>query len=98
MGIRDRYDLETLVNEAERFVLEEMEEQLARPENTNTCLCKECILDMAALALNSLKPVYRVSLLGGIYAGVKDQGPYGAEVRRAVEKAIARVRENPSHP
>ncbi len=97
MGLRDDYDFETLVNEAERFVLQEMERQLEGPENVRVCRCEDCILDMAALALNSVRPIYRVSLLGGLYAGVRDQGPYGEEVRKAVETAIRKVGENPSH-
>lgn len=97
MGIRDDYDFETLVNEAERFVVEEMERQLGSSGNAGMCRCEDCILDIAAFALNSVKPVYRVSLLGSLYAGSRDQGAYGEEIRAAVSKAIAKVRANPSH-
>jgi len=82
-----------LVNEAEALVAAEIPRQLdAHP---GMCRCEECLLDIAACALNDLRPRYRVALLdrGG---GAQDAA-YAREVRAAVARAIARVQANPSH-
>jgi competence protein ComFB len=95
VGLRDRYDFDSLVNEAERLVLEELESQLAR--EAGTCQCQDCVLDMAALAMNNVRPAYRVSLLGSVYAGAQGQATQGDDIRRAVRDAVRKIRENPSH-
>lgn len=97
MGIRDDYDFGVLVNEAERLVTDELERRLAERADPSICVCQDCVLDMAAFALNSLKPVYRVSLLGTMYAHAMDEGSYAAEVRAAVDAAISKVHANPAH-
>jgi len=97
MGIRDDYDFGVLVNEAERMVTDELERQLAERADPGICVCQDCVLDMAAFALNSLKPVYRVSLLGTMYAHAMDEGSYATEVRAAVDSAITKVHANPAH-
>ncbi len=56
MGLKDSYNFENLVNETERIVLEQMEIQLNEEVFKDICKCQDCILDMTALALNSLKP------------------------------------------
>ncbi|MFP4363818.1 MAG: late competence development ComFB family protein [Spirochaetia bacterium] len=97
MSLRDRYDFEYLVNETERIVLDELERQLAKSDYDQICKCQDCILDMAALALNSVSPRYRVSLLGSLYAQAIDETAYGKKVHDAVDEAIIKVSENPSH-
>jgi len=90
------YDFDILKNEAERLVLAELERQLDSRESV--CVCEECVLDMAAFALNAVKPLYRVSLLGSMYAAhAMDEASYGNALRQAVSQAIDRVSENPSH-
>lgn len=94
MAFRDRYDFSLLVNEKERYVVEELERQLkARPE---VCRCQECVLDMVAYALNHSMPVYRVTLLGAVYARAEDDDTR-LELEHAVETAVERVYTNPSH-
>jgi competence protein ComFB len=97
MVLKTKYDFDTLVNEAERLVIEEMEKQLDRKENKDACRCEDCILDIAALALNSTRPLYRVSLLGSLYAGALDRSEYMKEIQETVRKAIEKVKANPSH-
>jgi competence protein ComFB len=97
MGIRDDYDFSILANEAERMVTDELERNLAARSDPSICVCQDCVLDMAALALNGLKPVYRVSLLGTMYAQAMDESGYADEVRAAVDLAIAKVHANPAH-
>jgi competence protein ComFB len=93
MSIRDRYDFSSVTNEAERFVIDELEQQL--PES-GVCTCPDCVLDITTYALNRLKPNYRVSIMGSMYAQAFDE-KYMQEIRAVVQKAIAKIKENPSH-
>ncbi|MDR3201013.1 MAG: late competence development ComFB family protein [Spirochaetales bacterium] len=97
MGLREEYNFEILVNESEQLVIDEMEKQLALKKNQNICRCEECVLDIAAFALNSLLPMYRVSLLGSLYAENARHTPYVENVEKAVAAAIAKITANPSH-
>ena len=97
MPLLDDHDLEKLKNEAENFVIMELERQL-KDYSELDCRCSECVLDMAAIALNSLNPLYRVSLLGSLYtAAAMDENAYASSVRDAVSTAIEKVRKNPGH-
>jgi competence protein ComFB len=97
MGLKDEYSFENLVNESENLVIHEMERQLALKRNQNNCRCEDCVLDIAAFALNSLMPLYRVSLMGNLYAENAGRTPYAEEVKDAVAAAILKVKANPSH-
>ena len=98
MALIDEYDFELLKNEAENLVLHELGRQLEIYANP-ICRCNDCVLDMAAMALNTVKPLYRVSLLGTLYAAtaMDQQNAYASSVREAVFTAIEKVRKNPSH-
>jgi competence protein ComFB len=97
MTLIDNYDFELLKNEAEKLVLEELGCQLEAFEG-DICLCSDCVADMAAMALNSVKPYYRFSLLGTLYAAqAMSEESYANSIREAVSNAIKQVRENPSH-
>ena len=93
MAMRDQYDFEGLTNEAERLVIDELEKQLAVLESAPRT--EEAVLDMAALALNNIRPFYHVSLLGKLYAQSMDNTEYAEKVRRAVRDAIRKVASNP---
>ena len=97
MAFIDDYDFVHLKNEAESMVLNDLGRQLETfPEPV--CKCNDCVLDMAAMALNSVKPLYRVSLLGTLYAAnAMNEQAYASSIRQAVFKAIEKVRKNPSH-
>jgi competence protein ComFB len=97
MALRDDYNFEYLVNEAERLVIDELERRLEADTGGRICRCQDCVLDMAAYALNSVKPAYRVSLLGKLYGEALSEAQFQEEVRRAVDKGIEVVRTNPSH-
>ena len=97
MAFIDKYEFDTLVNQAEKLVITELERQLESQEE-DLCRCEECVLDMAAMALNSVTPLYRVSLLGTMYASqAMDDPAYAKTLREAVREAIAQVRAHPSH-
>ncbi|MCL2609833.1 MAG: late competence development ComFB family protein [Treponema sp.] len=97
MAFDEEYDFNQLKNESELVVLQELERQLAL-EGENLCRCSDCILDMAAMAFNAVRPKYRFSLLGSMYAAQAMEDPeYAASVRNAVATALAKVKANPSH-
>ena len=93
--MEDGYDLDNLVNEAERLVVKELKNQLHDAEGI--CRCQECFLDMAAYALNNVRPYYHVSLMGNLYAQAAEDTGYAEEINKAVKKAIQKVQNNPAH-
>jgi competence protein ComFB len=98
MAFIDNYDFELLKNEAENLVLDELGRRLeSYPDEI--CTCNDCVVDMAAIALNTVKPLYRYSLLGGLYAAeaLNEHKDYAESIRNAVDAAIEKVRQNPSH-
>jgi competence protein ComFB len=97
MGFKEDYELDYLENEAESLVFAELEHQLNEDWAIDICKCQDCVLDMCALALNRVKPFYRVSLMGKVYAGSLNDTEYSEEVRIAVEEAITKISANPSH-
>ena len=99
MELEESYDFDgILVNEAEKLVIRELGKQLEPYSKGPICLCEDCVMDMAAMALNAVKPLYRVSLLGTMYASrAMDEADYAKSVRAAVGEAIEKVRKNPSH-
>jgi competence protein ComFB len=97
MAFADDYDFYMLKNEAEKLVLSELEQQL-NAYTGELCRCNECVVDMAAMALNSVKPLYRFSLLGTLYAAqAVNEKSYAGSVQEAVAQAIEKVRNNPGH-
>jgi competence protein ComFB len=62
------------------------------------CRCNDCVVDMAAMALNNVKPLYRFSILGTLYAAsAKNEPVYADTIKQAVNRAIIKVSSNPSH-
>lgn len=94
MALADRYNFEDLVNEAERLVMDELERQLDE-RGALEGLEEDLVLDMAAYALNHVRPVYRVNLLGRLYAqNVSEE--YQGELYSAVSEAIDKVLGEPN--
>jgi competence protein ComFB len=97
MAFADDYDFDILKNESEKLVIEELGRQLEAYRGT-ICRCDTCVVDMAAMALNTVKPLYRVSLLGTQYAAqAMNETDYAATLKTAVGKAVEKVRKNPAH-
>lgn len=97
MDLQRDYDFSVLVNEAERMVLDELGRELDGAEERGICVCQDCVLDMAAYALNMLKPLYRVSLLGTMYAHAADGTAFSDQVKAAVRAAVKKISSNPGH-
>jgi len=92
----NEYNFDLLKNEAEVLVIREMENQLSK--ETDMCLCNECVVDIAAIALNAVKPLYRFSLLGTLYASqAMTEKAYADSIQSAVAEAIQKVKNNPAH-
>ncbi|MDR3355935.1 MAG: late competence development ComFB family protein [Spirochaetaceae bacterium] len=91
------YDFQNLSNVSEKIVLDELGRQLDEWK-ADICKCNDCVVDMAAMALNAVKPLYRCSLLGELYTAeaVKDAA-YAKSLRKAVRLAIEKVSLNPGH-
>jgi len=97
MAFIDNYDFQFLKNEAENLVLKELGRQLEEYKG-DVCRCNDCVADMAAMALNNVKPLYRVSLLGTLYAAsAMNEKDYAEKIMEAVSNAIKKVHDNPSH-
>ena len=97
MAFIDTINFENLKNETEKLVIKELGRQL-ESHSESICLCNDCVVDMAALALNSVKPLYSVSLLGTLYvAGAMEDKAYAESIRDSVYIAIEKVKKNPSH-
>ena len=97
MAFIDNYNFEYLQNEAEKLVLAELDRQL-QSFTKPVCLCNDCVVDMAAMALNMVKPLYKASLLGTLYVSrAMEEKEYAASLQKAVFNAIDKVSKNPSH-
>jgi competence protein ComFB len=93
----DTYDFDLLKNEAENLVLVELGRQLESYKG-DICTCNDCVVDMAAIALNSVKPLYHFSILGNLYVSqAMGDEEYGKTLKEAVAAAVEKVRQNPSH-
>jgi competence protein ComFB len=98
MSFFEEYDFDLLKNETEKLVISELEKQLNAYEEGLVCLCNDCVVDMAAMALNAVKPLYRFSLLGTLYTEqAMNEEAYADNLRKEVTAAIQKVKENPSH-
>ncbi|MDR3301376.1 MAG: late competence development ComFB family protein [Spirochaetaceae bacterium] len=94
----DGYDFDNLVDEGKRLVIEELKSQLMSWHDGSICVCNDCVVDMAALALNLLPPRYHSSLLGTIYLAEGANEPeYAEKLKKTVKDAIDHVSRHPGH-
>lgn len=72
-------------------------EKILKPME-DVCKCEKCKNDMAAIALNNLKPNYVVTEKGYLYNKANNMNfQFGTDVTTAVIKAIEIVKSNPQH-
>lgn len=95
MGIRDRYDLDLLVNQTEERVLQRIEDLLK--ERDDICACQDCVLDLVAYTLNRVTPRYRVSLLGALRGNKRADRKLEVEIDVALQSGLERIRRHPHH-
>lgn len=62
------------------------------------CKCEDCMDDIAALALNKLKPHYVKTQKGEVYSKLDEmQLQFKIDVVTAIMESIQQVAKNPSH-
>lgn len=71
---------------------------IALDKQKGVCTCPNCIEDIKAKTLNSLKPMYIVTAKGAMYAKLNELGTqFKADVIGEIVKAIEIVASNPRH-
>ncbi|QQY80601.1 competence protein ComFB [Keratinibaculum paraultunense] len=85
-----------LKNLKEKQVMDVIDKILKNRDDV--CKCNKCKLDIAAIALNNLKPKYVVTEKGSLYAksNILDY-QYDVDLIKEVTKAIEIVKEKPRH-
>lgn len=84
-----------LKNYMEEIVRHQVKDVL---KDIDMCKCEKCLLDVAALALNDLKPKYIVSKKGELYSKLnilKEQ--FDVDVTAAITKAAMIVKKSTRH-
>lgn len=67
-------------------------------EDMPICKCEKCIMDIAAITLNSLPSKYVVTEQGQLYSKVDTlKTQFEVDVVSAITKAAVRVGKNPQH-
>ncbi|WBW96564.1 late competence development ComFB family protein [Oceanirhabdus sp. W0125-5] len=68
-------------------------------EYDNICKCDKCILDVKAIALNSMPPKYIVTNKGELFTKLNAEfnNQQIIDTTRAITQAIELVREKPQH-
>ena len=103
MSFRDSYNIGNLINVSEKLVFDAIDAVI--PGHTEMCKCQDCMLDVAAIALNSLPPRYHAGKFVALPKNVAGLRHYIPEqeremveqARAAVEAAIERVKAHPNH-
>ena len=95
MALDNMYDLDDLKNHAEQLVFQEIEKRLEMRTLPKLAYNQEIILDVAAYALNHVKPLYRATLLGRLFEHEQER-LYRQDVEKAVTLAFEKILANPS--
>ena len=59
MAFRDSYETRNLINVSETLIFDAIDAVI--PGHPEMCKCQDCVLDVAAIALNNVPPRYRAS-------------------------------------
>lgn len=85
-----------LVNLMEKEVVHTLGKILDQMDDL--CKCEKCRMDMAAIALNNLKPNYVVTEKGELYSKINQMNyQFNTDVVAALTSAIELVKNNPKH-
>ena len=67
-------------------------------ERMDVCKCEKCKLDIMAISLNSLPPMYVVSEKGMLFSKTNEfKQQFNADVQSVVVKAAIKVGNKPQH-
>ncbi len=95
MKISESYNLENMRNRAEEMVFEAIEKALE--EDVEMCRCEECVLDLAAYALNHVTPRYYTSLLAPLRQDPLAAHKAQVEIELAVAAGKKKLKSHPHH-
>ena len=95
MSFKEKYSVESLINENAEEVFKAIDKVLA--EGEGFCTCQDCMLDVAAIALNNLQPNYRVFLMRPIHRDSEIVQGHLQKVEEAVRQALDIVKKRPHH-
>ena len=84
-----------IINHNEKYVVQKLQE--FQESGRLTCACRECSMDVLALALNMLPPRYTVSIMQKYHQTPDEQRAFDAEVSAAVDRAVKKVQAHPHH-
>jgi competence protein ComFB len=86
-----------LVNLMEREVKSTIN-KILKNKRGSICDCEKCKLDIAAIALNNLKPQYVVTDKGQLYGKLNTLDyQFDVDLTKEITKAIEIVSKNPHH-
>ena len=84
-------------NYMEQVVEKAMTEYLRNEKEI--CTCDQCVSDMAAMALNNLKPHYATTIRGAAFLESEQKNlEFVVKVVSAIKGAAEKVKQNPRHP
>jgi len=95
MKLNERYDLENLKNRAEDMIFEAIEKRIE--SGVDMCTCRECVLDLAAYALNHVTPRYYTSLLAPLHPTPEVAPKARVEIDLAIAAGLKKIRSHPHH-
>jgi len=85
-----------IFNYSEILVLRVLDDVLRKDDTI--CSCDRCKLDIAAIALNNLKPRYTVSEKGELYTKMDEMEIQNiADIIKEITRAIEKVKKDPRH-
>jgi len=86
-------ELRNLVQDEVLFLLDKVLKDI-----DDICKCDQCKLDIAAIALNNLKPKYVVTEKGYVFSKTDSLKPqFNTDIVTEITKAIEKVKKNPRH-
>jgi competence protein ComFB len=95
MKLGERYNLDNMKNRAEEMVFEAIEKQIEK--GSDMCTCEECVLDLAAWALNHVKPGYYTSLLAPLTPRPEAVRKLQVEIELAIDSGLKKLKSHPHH-
>ncbi len=86
----------SLVNENVEGVVNCLKRYCERNSDLDVCVCEECLMDIIAIALNNLKPRYRL-ICRHMHKDRDTVKKTNAEIEEAIENALEFVKKHPHH-
>jgi len=95
MKLSERYDLQKLGNRTEELVFDAIARLIEG--GADVCTCEECVLDLAAWALNHVTPRYYTSLLAPLNPRPDAERRMHVGIELAIASGLERLRRHPHH-